>query len=281
MQFFGKEEQAKFGHNPESNLDGFACGRLTAGKNGGAQAYKRGDPVKEIMLSLALLSFAARCSAESEHVKDIDRLDHAAKVLAETMRAPDRRIPDRILKGARCIAVIPHLVKGGFVFGAEEGKGVATCRTVRGWSAPVFIQMGGGSWGTQFGVESVDLVMVVRGKEGMEKLLASKFEVGRDASAAVGPVGRHSSENIDARLNALILTYSRAKGAFLGMTFDGAVVRTDDDARRAMYGRGVTTSEALLGRVPPPAGTRPFLAAVRRAETQAGSHRRRGRTHLR
>lgn len=237
--------------------------------------------MKKIMLSLALLSIAAQCWAESEHAKDIDRLDHAAKVLAETMRAPDQRIPDHILKGARCIAVVPHLVKGGFVFGAEEGKGVATCRTARGWSAPIFIQMGGGSWGTQFGVEWVDLVMVVRGKEGMEKLLQSKFEVGRDASAAVGPVGRHSSENTDAKLNALILTYSRAKGAFVGMTFDGAIVRSDDDARHAMYGRRVTTSEVLLGRVRPPGGTRLFLAAVRRAEAQAGSHRRRGRARRR
>jgi lipid-binding SYLF domain-containing protein len=193
------------------------------------------------------------------------------------MRAPDQRIPDHILKGAQCIAVVPRLVKGGFVFGAEEGKGVATCRTGRGWSAPAFIQMGGGSWGTQFGVEAVDLVMVVRGKEGMEKLLASKFEIGRDASAAVGPVGRHSSENTDMKLNALILTYSRAKGAFLGMTFDGAVVRGDDDARHAMYGRRVTTTEVLLGRVARPVGARPFLAAVRRAEAQAGSNRRRRR----
>jgi lipid-binding SYLF domain-containing protein len=234
--------------------------------------------LKIIMLSLALLIPLARCFAESEHTKDIDRLDRAARVLDETMRAPDQRIPDHVLKRARCIAVIPHLVKGGFVFGAEEGKGVATCRTARGWSAPVFIQMGGGSWGTQFGVEAVDLIMVVRGREGMEKLLASKFEIGRDASAAIGPVGRHSSENTDVALNALILTYSRAKGAFLGMTFDGAVVKSDNDARRAMYGRRVTTSEALLGRVRPPAEARPFLRAVRSAEAQAGPHRR-VRTH--
>jgi lipid-binding SYLF domain-containing protein len=234
--------------------------------------------VKRIILLVAMLNVAVWCAAESEHMKDIKRLDHAARVLEETMRAPDQRIPDHILKGATCIAVVPHLVKGGFVFGAEEGKGVATCRTARGWSAPAFIQMGGGSWGTQFGVEAVDLVMVVRGREGMEKLLQSKFEIGRDASAAVGPVGRHSSENTDVKLNALILTYSRAKGAFLGMTFDGAVVRGDDDARRVMYRRRVTTSEVLLGRVTAPAGARPFLAEVRRAEAQAGAHGRRRRT---
>lgn len=237
--------------------------------------------MKTMLLLLALFGFSARCSAESEHVKDVDRLDHSARVLSEVMRAPDQRIPDHILKGARCIAVVPHLVKGGFIFGAEEGKGVATCRTARGWSAPAPFQMGGGSWGTQLGVEAVDLVMVVRGREGMEKLLASKFEIGRDASVAVGPVGRHSSENTDAKLNALILTYSRAKGAFLGMTFDGAVVRSDDDARHAMYGRGVTTSEVLLGRVAPRAGARPFLVAVRRAEAQAASHGGRRRTRHR
>jgi len=246
-------------------------------------ARRRCQLKKRIFVLLVLFGLLAQCGAESEHVKDLHRLNHAARVLSETMRAPDQRIPDHILKGARCIAVVPHLVKGGFIFGAEEGKGVATCRTARGWSAPAFIQMGGGSWGTQVGVEAVDLVMVVRGREGMEKLLASKFEIGRDASAAVGPVGRHSSENTDAKLNALILTYSRAKGAFLGMTFDGAVVRGDDDARHAVYGRCVTTCEGLLGRVALRAGARPFIAAVRRAEAQAALHgaRRRVRRHRR
>lgn len=231
--------------------------------------------MKTFLLLLTLFGSLAQCSAESGRAKDIHRLYRATRVLSETMHAADKRIPDHILKGARCIAVVPHLVKGGFVFGGEEGKGVATCRTARGWSAPAFIQMGGGSWGTQIGVEAVDLVMVVRGKEGMEKLLASKFEIGRDASVAVGPVGRHSSESTDAKLNALILTYSRAKGAFLGMTFDGAVVRGDDDARHAMYGRGVTTSEVLLGRVALRAGARPFIAEVRRAEAQATHGRKR------
>jgi lipid-binding SYLF domain-containing protein len=177
--------------------------------------------------------------------------------------------------------VVPHLVKGGFVFGGEEGKGVATCRTPTGWSAPTFFEMGGGSWGTQFGVEAVDLVMVVRGREGMQKLLSSKFELGRDASAAVGPVGRHSSENVDLKMNALILTYSHAKGAFLGMTFDGAVVRSDNAAQSAMYGTRGTTRRGLLGEIPPPAAAKPFLVAVRGAEARAvvrgsGSH---GKTH--
>lgn len=235
------------------------------------------------VMTFAVPVLAGRCWAASERENAVNRLDKAAKVLHEMMDAPDQRIPDHILKHARCVAVVPHLMKGGFIFGAEEGKGVATCRTERGWSAPTFIQMGGGSWGTQFGLEAVDLVMVIRGSQGLEKLLSSKFEIGRDASVAVGPVGRHSSENTDAKLNALILTYSRAKGAFLGMTFDGAVIRADDSARHAFYGRRVTTRTTLLGRVSPPPAARPFLAAVRSAKAQAVTHvhRRTTRVHRR
>jgi lipid-binding SYLF domain-containing protein len=229
--------------------------------------------VKKLMFLLVLSNLGALCWAASERENAIHRLDHSAKVLHELIDAPDQRIPDHILRRAKCIAVVPHLMKGGFVFGAEEGKGVATCRMAYGWSAPTFIQVGGGSWGTQFGVEAVDLVMVIRGKQGLEKLLSSKFEMGRDASVAVGPMGRHSSENTDAALNALILTYSHAKGAFLGMTFDGTVVKADNDARHAIYGPRVTTRATLLGRVRPPAAARPFLAAVRGAQAQAVSHR--------
>ena len=229
------------------------------------------------MILLVTLNLGAQCWAASERENAIHRLDHSARVLRELMNAPDQRIPGHILRRARCIAVVPHLMRGGFVFGAEEGKGVATCRMASGWSAPTFIQMGGGSWGTQFGVEAVDLVMVIRGRQGLAKLLSSKFELGRDASAAVGPMGRHSSENTDAKLNALILTYSHAKGAFLGMAFDGAVVKADDDARHAIYGPRVTNRATILGRVRPPAATRPFLAAVRRAEARTASHRPRRR----
>ena len=169
--------------------------------------------MKKLTCFLLTLSFGTLCWARSAPVEAINRLDHAAKVLHEVMDAPDQRIPDHIMRHAKCVAVIPHMVKGGFVFGAEEGKGVVTCRTARGWSAPAFIQMGGGSWGTQFGVEAVDLVMVFRGAQGMQKLLSSKFEIGRDASVAAGPVGRHSSENTDVKLNTVILTYSPRQGS--------------------------------------------------------------------
>src|SRR4051812_44712511 len=225
--------------------------------------------IKKSLVLFAMLGFGTSCYAASEHQDAVERLNKAATVLHEIMNAPDQRIPDWTMRHAKCVAVVPHLVKGGFVFGAEHGKGVASCRTANGWSAPAFIQMGGGSWGTQFGVETIDLVMVFRNARGMQKLLSSKFEIGRDASAAVGPVGRHSSENTDVKLDTIILTYSRAKGAFLGMTFDGAMVRSDDGSRRAMYGPRVTTRAALLGQVRPPAAARPFLRAVRGAKAEA------------
>jgi lipid-binding SYLF domain-containing protein len=225
--------------------------------------------MKRLILLLAILSLGTSCWAGSKRQDAVNRLDKAAAILNEIMRAPDQRIPDWTMKGAKCVAVIPHLVKGGFVFGAEEGKGVATCRTATGWSAPAFIEMGGGSWGTQIGVEAVDLVMIFKSDKGMQKLLSSKFEIGRDASLAVGPVGRLSSENTDVKLNTMILAYSRAKGAFLGMTFDGAVVRADNGSGHAMYGRGVTTRGTLLGRVATPASAQPFLDAVRGAKAHA------------
>ena len=225
--------------------------------------------MKKLVLLGVMLGLASLCWAGSERRAAIDRLNSSAKVLDDIMGAPDRRIPDEIMKKAKCVAVVPHLIKGGFVFGAEHGKGVATCRTADGWSAPAFIRIAGGSWGTQIGAESVDLVMVIKSEKGMQKLLSSKFEIGRDASVAVGPVGRHSSENTDVKLDVLILTYSRAKGAFVGFSFKGALVRADNRSRRAMYGPRVTTRATLLGRVRTPAAAAPFLDAVRGAKAQA------------
>jgi len=163
------------------------------------------------------------------------------------------------------------MVKGGFVIGAEGGKGVATCRTANGWSAPAFFMVAGGSWGLQIGVEGIDLVMVFQNDEGMEHLLNSKFKVGGDASAAAGPIGRHASANTDWKMNAEILTYSRAKGVFAGLTLNGAAVKTDDDSMVAVYGPGVTQRSALMGKVQPPAEAHSFLAAVREARTEAAT----------
>ena len=161
------------------------------------------------------------------------------------------------------------MVKGGFVFGGKGGKGVATCRTANGWSAPAFITISGGSWGLQIGVEAVDLVMIIQNEKGMQKLLSSNFQIGADASAAAGPVGRHATAGTDWKLDTEILTYSRAKGAFAGLTLEGASLRQDNDSRHAIYGRKVTTRALLLGKVPTPAAAQPFLAEIRGAKAQA------------
>jgi SH3 domain-containing YSC84-like protein 1 len=161
------------------------------------------------------------------------------------------------------------MVKGGFVFGGKGGKGVATCRTANGWSAPAFITISGGSWGLQIGVEAVDVVMIIQNEKGMQRLLSSNFQVGGDASAAAGPVGRHAEAGTDWKMDTEILTYSRAKGAFAGLTLEGASIRQDNDSRQAIYGRKVTTRALLLGKVTVPAAAQPFLAEVRGAKVQA------------
>jgi lipid-binding SYLF domain-containing protein len=187
------------------------------------------------------------------------------------MSAPDKGIPEEVMDHAKCIAVVPHMIKGGFVFGAEGGRGVASCRTGHGWSAPAFFAITGGSWGLQIGVEGVDLVMIIQSDEGMKHLLESKFQIGGDASAAAGPVGRHATADTDWKLNTEILTYSRAKGAFAGLTLTGADVRTDEDSMHAFYGHGVTMRAALNGEIPPPPAAHAFLSAIHSAKEQAAS----------
>jgi len=224
--------------------------------------------VKKIMLFVALLSLTTLGWAESREDAN-DRLNNAATVVHEIMSAPDKGIPEEVLDHAKCIAVVPHMIKGGFVFGAENGRGVATCRIARGWSAPEFFAITGGSWGLQIGVEGVDLVMIIQNDKGMQRLLSSNFQLGADASAAAGPVGRHASADTDWKLNTEILTYSRAKGAFAGLTLSGASIRRDDDSMQAFYGHDVTTKAVLTGKVPAPAAAHSFLAAVRGAKAQA------------
>ncbi len=224
---------------------------------------------KKLMVLGAMLGVATMGWADSPKENATDRLDNAAKVLHEVMAAPDKGIPDEVLDHAKCVAVVPHMVKGGFVFGAEGGKGVATCRTANGWSAPAFFTIEGGSWGLQIGVEGIDLVMIFQNDKGMEHLLNSKFKVGADASAAAGPVGRHASADTDWKMNAEILTYSRAKGAFAGLTLSGAVIKADEDSMKAVYGPDTTERALLTGKVPPPPAAHAFLAAVRGAKAQA------------
>ena len=220
-------------------------------------------------MGMTSVAWAAGTSREATE----DRLQHAGAVLHEVMAAPDKGIPEEVLDHAKCIAVVPHLLKGGFVFGAENGRGVATCRTANGWSAPAFFAITGGSWGLQIGVEGIDLVMVIQGDKGMNDLVNSKFEIGGDVSAAAGPVGRHASADTDWKLNTEILTYSRAKGVFAGITLNGAGIRRDDDSTEAMYGHEVSTRRILTGEVPPPPGAAAFLDAVHNAKMQARASR--------
>lgn len=224
---------------------------------------------KQLAVFSALLGMATLTFADTPRENATDRLDNAATVLKQIMATPDKGIPQEVLDHAKCIAVIPHMVKGGFVFGAEGGRGVATCRTASGWSAPGFFSVEGGSWGLQIGVEGIDVVMIFQNQKGMDHLLNSKFKVGGDASAAAGPVGRSASAATDWKMNTEILTYSRAKGAFAGLTLSGAVVHPDTDAMKAVYGPNVTEREALTGKVPPPASAHAFLNAVRTAKAEA------------
>jgi lipid-binding SYLF domain-containing protein len=238
--------------------------------------WKQNDLAKEIqmkrfmvfmaLLSLSTLSWAGSATDESATT---NRLQMAGAVIHEIMAAPDKGIPAEVLEHAKCIAVVPHMVKGGFIFGAEGGRGVATCRTNDGWSAPAFFAITGGSWGLQIGAEGVDLVMIIQNDKGMQQLLASKFQLGADASAAAGPVGRHASADTDWKMNAEILTYSRAKGAFAGLDLAGSAVRRDDDSMKTVYGPDVRTRAVLDGEIHPPAAARPFLDSVRDAKAQA------------
>ncbi len=224
--------------------------------------------MKKVMFVLAMLGLGTLCWAGSARQDATERLDNATSVMHEIMGMPDKGIPEEVLQHAKCIAVVPHMVKGGFVFGAEGGKGVATCRTANGWSAPAFITISGGSWGLQIGVEAVDVVMIFQNDKAMQKLLESNFQVGGDASAAAGPVGRHAEAGTDWKLDTEILTYSRAKGAFAGLTLEGASLRQDTDSRHALYG-DTTTRALLLGEVPVPPEAQAFIAEIRHAKAEA------------
>lgn len=210
-----------------------------------------------LLLLLALPAFAA------DREKVVGRLNSAATVLDEIMAARDKGIPEEILGSAKCVAVVPTYLKGGFVFGASYGKGVATCRTSSGaWSAPAMFRMEGGSFGLQIGGEAVDLIMVIMNDRGMERLLSSKFKLGADASAAAGPVGRHVEGTTDWKLRAEVLTYSRSRGIFAGLTINGSTIRQDKDDTRDLYGRMVRFRTSLTGGVPVPPDAQRFVGTV-------------------
>ncbi|MCI0348879.1 MAG: lipid-binding SYLF domain-containing protein [Acidobacteriales bacterium] len=231
--------------------------------------------MKKFLLPLFLAALAIPGWAASDKADATERLQAAGKVLTEIMEAPDKGIPEEVVDGSKCIAVVPNLVKGGFIFGAKHGKGVATCRTANGWSAPSFFTVSGGSWGAQIGAQGVDLVLMIMNKQGMDNLLSNKFEVGGEASAAGGPVGRHASAGTDWKAETQILSYSRAKGLFAGITLEGSVIRPDKDSTVAIYGENASHQSILSGKVQPTPEAKAFLNSVRMARTQARTQERR------
>jgi lipid-binding SYLF domain-containing protein len=215
-----------------------------------------------LTLIVSLCSFAFGADDQPKESKASDRVQSAADVLNEIQSAPDSGIPNEILGSAECVAVVPSMLKGGFIIGAKYGRGLASCRNPKGWSAPAFFTVTGGSVGFQIGGQAVDLVMLIMNKDGMKHLLSSQFALGADASVAAGPVGRHAEGNTDWKMRAEVLTYSRARGVFAGVSLNGAVVKQDKDSTRDFYGHMVTSNAALTGEVEAPAAANPFLTTL-------------------
>lgn len=234
---------------------------------------------RAVLLSAVMLVFVvgmcwaqdqANTEANNKDQSDIaKRIEASARVLDEIMAVKDKAIPDKVMSGAKCIAIVPSDVKIAFVFGGQHGKGVATCRTPNGWSAPAPISITGGSWGLQIGGEAVDLVMVVMDQRGMDRLLSSKFKIGGDVSGAAGPVGRSAAADTNWKFNAEILSYSRARGVFAGVDLNGAAVTQDKDETRLLYGKMLPFEQILSGKVTPPRAAHPLLAAVTKYYEQA------------
>ena len=190
------------------------------------------------------------------------RMQDASAVISQIMSAPDKGIPSEILAGASCVVVVPSFKKGAFVVGAQYGQGAATCRTPRGWSAPVLVQLTGGSFGFQAGGQETDLVLIAMNDQGLQQMLKNKFKIGADAAASAGPVGRNAQAGTDWKLNAEFLTYSRSKGLFAGIDLDGTVLSQNQDNTRAMYGDNIPFETILKGNVPTPPEAEPFVRTV-------------------
>jgi SH3 domain-containing YSC84-like protein 1 len=225
------------------------------------------------VLSVMVMCFASvnwAAAQNDQNQTDVEkRIKAAAGVLDEIMGVKDKAIPDKIMSDAKCVAVVPNMVKLAIGFGGSHGKGVATCRTANGWSAPAPFTITGGSWGLQLGGQAIDLVMLVMNQKGMDDLLSSKFKIGGDASAAAGPVGREAAADTDWKMKAEILSYSRARGIFAGIDLSGSKVAQDRDETHILYGKMVPFATILSGKVAPPNGSEPFLAAVRKYSSQA------------
>jgi lipid-binding SYLF domain-containing protein len=212
---------------------------------------------------MALTAATAR-SAELS-TKEANRIKEAATVLNEIHTVPDKDIPDELWDRSECVIVVPSLKKAAFVFGGEYGKGLMSCKHDGQWGAPIFMQVGKGSWGLQIGAQSIDLVLLVMNKNGMEKMLRNKVTLGAEASVAGGPVGRDARAATDVQMKAEILSYSRTQGLFAGVNLSGGVVKPDEDNNRSLYGADVVTRDVVMtGKVEPPAVTEPFMAELKR-----------------
>jgi len=216
-------------------------------------------------ISLVLLVLSAGDSSAAISVKATRRIDEAATVLKEIHTVPDKDIPQELWDRAACVVVIPSLKKAAFVVGGEYGSGLMSCRENGAWTAPIFMQVGKGSWGLQIGAQSIDLVLLVMNKTGMEKLLRNKTSLSAEASIAGGPVGRDARAATDAQMKAEILSYSRTQGLFAGINLSGGVVKPDADDNTDLYGKNVTPQDVVIaGKVAPPPVTEPFMKALQR-----------------
>ena len=227
------------------------------------------DDAKPSAATPATAAAAPATAAPEPNTKASGRVEEAGTVLDEIQAAPDQRIPEEVLASAECVAVVPTLLNGGFVFGARYGKGVASCRTPKGWSAPAFFVIGGGRFGLQIGGQATDVVMLIMNKNGMNNLLSSKFKLGADASVAAGPVGRHAAADTDWKMRAQVLTYSRSRGLFAGLELNGAVIKQDKGSTREFYGRMVPFKTSLKGEIETPKDAYPFLATLAKWALQA------------
>jgi SH3 domain-containing YSC84-like protein 1 len=225
--------------------------------------------IRVLILGMLLAGIVVPAFADSNRQQDIDRIRNSRFAFEDIMNAPDKGIPQELLESAKCIAIIPAEKRLAFIFGGSYGRGLVTCRTGRGWSAPAFLMLGGGSFGFQIGGSSTDIVMIFRNHGGIDHLLSDKFTLGADASAAAGPVGRSAAAATDAEMHAEILTYSRSRGVFAGVSLNGAVVKPDKSADLAMYGADVEPTSILAGHVAVPADARGLVDVIARNTREA------------
>lgn len=218
-----------------------------------------------IAAAIVSLALSIPLSATPDKGDTEKRLQEAANTIDEIMSAPDKGIPADLFQKAACVTIVPGVKKAAFVIGAKYGRGFMVCRNGKGgWTAPAGVRVEGGSVGFQIGGAETDVVMLVMNQDGVNKLLSNKFTFGADASATAGPVGRSASAATDAQLKAEILTYSRSKGLFAGVSLEGATLRTDEDANKDLYGKAVSNKDIVAGTVAPPASAAGLLSEVKK-----------------